>query len=84
MTNFEKAVKIIAEEYREDCEEYDCTIKELFKTWQFDSEDMKEEFWSILNEKFDGEFTDDCEIIENNGEVKTFRQLAMAVKRYKL
>ena len=69
MTKFEKAVKLIAEEYKEDCVQDDCTIKELFKAWQFDNEDAKAEFWSILNEKFDGEF-------------KTFRQLMKAVKNY--
>lgn len=82
MTRFEEAVKIIAEEYREDCKEHDCTIRELFKAWQFDTEDMKEEFCSILNEKFDGEFTDDCEIVDDDGKFKTLRQLAKAVRDY--
>lgn len=82
MTRFEEAVKLIAEEYKEDCAEYDYTIKELFKCWQFDGEDMKEEFLFILNDKFDGEFTDDCEIVDDDGNIKTFKQLTKAVKNY--
>lgn len=82
MTRFEEAVKIIAEEYREDCADYDCTIKELFRVWQLDNEDMQAEFLSILNEKFDGDFTDDCEVIDSNGDIRTFRQLASAIRKY--
>ena len=82
MTKFEKAVSIIANEYRYDCEELDCDIAELFRCWELDSEDMKTEFLSILNEMFDGDFTDDCEIFDDDGSIKTFRQLSMAVKKY--
>ena len=81
MASFEIAVQLIANEYKEECATMDCTIKELFKCWQLDNEDMLEEFWSILNEKFDGCFTDECEIIEGD-EVKTFAQLVKAVKNY--
>jgi hypothetical protein len=82
MTRFEEAVKIVAEEYREDCSEMDCTIRDLFKCWQFDNEDMKTEFSSILNEKFSGEFTDECEILNDDGKFVSFRQFVKAVKNY--
>ena len=36
MTRFEKMVEVVAKSYEEDCKEYDYTIKELFKWWQFD------------------------------------------------
>ena len=82
-TKFKQAVEIIAKSYESDCVEYDCTIRELFKIWQCDSSDLKEEFLYILNtERFDGEFTDDCEIIDDNGEIKTLRQLIKAVKDF--
>ena len=83
MTTFEKAVEIIANEFKEECLEHDCTIADLFKAYQFDSEDMKEEFLSILNDLFDGQFTDNCEIFDDDGSIKTFRQLSKAVKNYK-
>lgn len=81
MTEFEKVVKIIADEYKSDCDELDCTIAELFKCWQIDNEEIKADFWSILNEKYDGDFTDDCEIITEN-KVFSFKQLVKAVKNY--
>lgn len=81
MTKFEEAVTIIANEYKADCKELDCSIAELFKCWGFDSEDMKEEFLSILNEKYDGDFTDDCEIFSDD-RIYSFRQLVKAVKNY--
>jgi hypothetical protein len=83
MTNFEKAVNIIIEAYQEDCKEYDCSISELFKCWGCDTEDLKEEFLSILNQNNfpENAFTDDCEILEDNNEVKTLRQLINAVKK---
>lgn len=88
MTDFEKAVKIIAESYREDCEEYDCNIRELFKIYGYDTKDLKEEFWYILHENnFEGEYTDDCEIFyhtESETKFKTFRSLAKAVRDYRL
>jgi hypothetical protein len=83
MTRFEKMVEIVAKSYEEDCKEYDCTIKELFKCWQFDKEDMIDEFCSILNETEYAEFvTDECEIFDDDGTIKTFRQFSMAVKKY--
>lgn len=84
MADFERAVKIIAESYKEDCAEHDCSIRELFKIWGCDKEDLLEEFLYILKENnFDGYYTDDCEIIENSGEVKTLTQLIGAVKKYR-
>lgn len=83
MTKFEEAVKLIAEEYREDCELQNCTIRDLFRCWQFDSEDMMGEFWSILNEKFSGDFTDECEVVDDDGDLKTFGRLVTAVRNYK-
>ena len=83
MTRFEEMVKIVAESFKEDCEERDCTIKELFKCWGLDKQDMIEEFCSILNEtEFHQFVTDDCEIFDDDGTIKTFRQFSMAVKNY--
>ena len=82
MTKLEKAVELIANEFKDECLEHDCTIADLFKAYQFDSEDMKEEFLLILNDSFDGEFTDDCEIFDDDGTIKTFRQLSKAVRNY--
>ena len=83
MTRFEKMVEIVANEYKEECLEKECTIKELFKWWQFDKEDMIDEFCSILNDTEYAEFvTDECEIIDEDDTIKTFRQFSMAVKKY--
>lgn len=83
MTKFEKAVELIANSFKEDCIEYECTIREIFKMMQMDSEDLKEEFLFALNdENFDGFFTEDCEIEDDDGKFKTFKQLVNAVKKY--
>lgn len=83
MSRFDLAVKIIAEEYKEECRENDCTIRELFKAWQIDLEDMCNEFRSILNSTDLSRYvTDDCEIINDDGSIKTLKQLANAVKKY--
>lgn len=84
MSKFEEAVKIIAEEYMVDCVINDCTIRELFKDWEMDYEDLRADFLDILNEseEFDGYFTDDCKILDDDGKFKTFRQLAKAVRDY--
>ena len=83
MSTFDTAVKIIAEEYREECAEHDCTIRELFKCWQFDFDDMREEFTYILNQTELCEYvTDDCEIFDDDGSIKTLKQLVSAVKKY--
>jgi hypothetical protein len=84
MTRFEKMVKVVAESFREDCAEMDCTLKEAIKCWGMDKEDMIEEFTYILNDTEYAEFvTDECEIIDDDDTIKTFRQFAMAVKNYK-
>ena len=83
MARFEEMVKIVAESYREDCEERDCTIKELFKCWQYDKEDMIDEFCGILNDSEYADYvTDECEIFDDDDTIKTFRQFSMAVKKY--
>ena len=83
MTRFEEMVKIVAENYREDCAEYDCTIKELFKCWGFDKEDMIDEFCGILNDsEYSDYVTDECEIFDDDGSIKTFRQFSASVKKY--
>lgn len=83
MTRFEKMVEIVANEYKEECLEKECTIKELFKCWRFDKEDMIDDFCYILNETEYAEFvTDECEIINDDDTIKTFRQFSMAVKKY--
>ncbi len=82
MTTFERAVKIIAEDYREDAKDYEVeTCRELFEIWCCDSGDLKRDFSFILKDT-DIEYTDDCEIIDGDT-VYTFRKLAMAVRRYK-
>ena len=82
MTTFEKAVKVIAEDYREEAEMHECeTCGELFKVCWFETEDLKEDFLSILKET-DIEYTDDCEIVDGYT-FYSFRKLAMAVRRYK-
>lgn len=85
MSRFEEMVKIVAEDYREDCNEMNCTIKDLFKCWGFDKEDMVEEFRYILNDtKYANYVTDECEIFDDDDTIKTFRQFATAVKNYKI
>ena len=84
MTRFEKMVKVVAESFREDCVEMDCTIKEAFKCWGMDKEDMIDEFIYVLNETEYADFiTDECEIIDDDDSIKTFRQFSMAIKNYK-
>lgn len=83
MTRFKKMVEIVANEYKEECIERDCDISELFRSWQLDKEDMIDEFCSILNDTNYAQFvTDECEIIDDDGTIKTFRQFSMAVKKY--
>lgn len=83
MSRFDEMVKIVAEDYREDCIEMDCTIKELFRCWQFDKEDMIEDFLFTLNESPYAEFvTDECEIFDDDESIKTFQQFAKAVRNY--
>ena len=84
MTRLEEAAKIIAESYREDCKEYDTTIRGFFKIMGYDTQDLKQEFWYALrHSSFKGEFTDDCEIIEDEGyTVHTFGELSRAVRKY--
>ena len=83
MTRFEEMVRIVAESYREDCIEMDCTIKELFRCWQYDTEDMIADFCYILNDSKYAEYvTDECEIFDDDDSIKTFRQFSTAVKNY--
>lgn len=83
MSRFDTMVKIVADEYKADCEELDCTIKELFKCWQFDKDDMIGEFCDILNAtEYSSYVTDECEIFDEDGSIKTFRQFSTAVKNY--
>lgn len=83
MTRFEKMVEIVANEYKEECLERDCDIRELFRSWQLDKEDMINEFCYILNDTEYAKFvTDECEIIDDDDNIKTFRQFSMAVKKY--
>ena len=83
MTRFEEMVKVVADSYRDDCIEMDCTIKELFKCWGFEKEDMIEEFCYILNDSEYADFiTDDCEVFDEEDNIITFRQFSTAVKNY--
>lgn len=83
MSRFDEMVKIVAESYKDDCAEMDCNIKDLFKCWQFDSEEMIAEFCGILNDSEYAEYvTDDCEIFDDDESIKTFRQFANAVRNY--
>ena len=83
MTKFEKAVKLIAEAFKDDCIEYECSLREFFKIMCFDTEDFRDEFLNILYESdFNGYFTDECEIEDDDGKFKTLRQLITAVKKY--
>ncbi len=82
MTIFEKAVKVIAEDYRQDAKDYEVeTCRELFEIWCYDTATLKEEFSYILREA-DIYCTDDCEVVDEDT-VYSFRKLAMAVRRYK-
>ena len=84
MTRFEEAVRIIAEGFRRECEERECTIAELFKCYQMDTDDFRTEFLSILNHSdFPAcDFTDECEIFDEDGTVRTLLQLIKAVRNY--
>lgn len=85
MSRFEEMVKIVAEDYKEDCNEMDCTIKNLFKCWGFDKEDMIEDFlYTLKDTPYANYVTDECEIFDDDDTIKTFRQFATAVKNYKL
>lgn len=83
MTNFERAVKLIVEEYREECEDCGCDIKELFRAWQMDTEDARDDFVYILSHAGFEEFSDDGEIFDTDGSIKTLQQLIKAVRNYK-
>lgn len=85
MTDFEKAVFVIGEAFREDAIELDVdNMADVIKCYMMDSDDLKEECLSILRDDFDGEFTADCEILDSEGNtVHSFRKLAKAVRGYK-
>lgn len=85
MTLLQEAAQIIAESYREDCKEYDTNISGFFNIMGYDAEDLKHEFWYTLrHSNFKGDFTDDCEIIEDKGyTVHTFGELSREVRKYK-
>lgn len=85
MTRLQEAAQIIAESYREDCKEYNTSISGFFKIMRYDTKDLKQEFYYALHHSnFKGEFTDDCEIIEDKGcTVHTFGELSREVRKYK-
>lgn len=82
MTKFKQAVNIIANEYLQDEEEIariqPDTISDIFKCYMYDSDDLRDEFTSILNE---ARFTDFDEL---NIDGHNFRQLAIAVRRVRI
>ena len=83
---FDEFIKRIAEEYREDAEELECeTAGEVFKCYMYDSDDLKEEIFDILQDlqtEYDFEYFDDGSIYLN-GEDISFRKIASALRKYK-
>lgn len=88
MTNFEKAVKIIGEDFRQysTWKEYKGVkqVKELLEIWDFTSAQLKEEIVYILTHSEEKDFfvTDDGEIEEADGTLHSYRKLAKAVREY--
>jgi hypothetical protein len=83
---FNEVVARIAETYREDAEEHNCdNCDEVFTTYHYDSEDIKDEIiYSYEHDFTEGEmewYEDDCSVICADGEF-TYRQIVKAVKKY--
>lgn len=87
MTKFEKAVEIIANEYLQDKSEIERiqpdTISDIFKCYQYDSEDLRDEFADILSKAGFEDYTDEMEIVDGE-KVYNFRALVMAVRKVKV
>ena len=87
MTNFEKAVKIISDDYQKDLKRLDAeNIGEVWECYGMNNADLKEEFLSILVEAtndgvIDFFFTDDCEVEDADGKLHTFSELKRVVKK---
>lgn len=87
MTNFEKAVKIIGEDFRQysTWQEYKGVrqVKELIDIWCYTSKELKDEiFWTMMREGSHIPMTADLEIEEADGTKHSYRKLAKAVREY--
>ncbi len=92
MTNFEKAVEIAANSVRRDVKMFGVDIEhvdgwnDLLDIFGYDGEDMKDDVYHELChaanagdlERFP---MDDCSIEDSDGSVKTYRQLANAIRK---
>lgn len=91
MTNLETAAKIAAQDIRKDVEWYGSNLgevsnwKELQELFCTDGSEMKENvryaLCSYYNETGKWSITDDCEVIEDDGSIKSYRQLVNAIKK---
>lgn len=91
MKNFNKAVSIIVEDIKRDLNGYykawDIqTWSELLDAYGIDTSEMKDNIrYTLITATNNGDiecfFTDDLEIINEDGSTKTYRQLTNAVRR---
>jgi hypothetical protein len=81
LDNFNTAVRLIVDDYANECATQRCTLKELFKAYMMTDGDIKNEFLHILQHSCLDPmcFDDSCNITNANGTEKTFRQLKTAV-----
>lgn len=88
MSNIEKAVKVFCEAHREYLKMYEDieTMNDLIELWGWDSKELKDEILYELyhnKETVDIDITDDCEIIEKDGTIHSYRSLVKAIRSYK-
>lgn len=85
MNKFEKAVAIICKEFSKDKKRLNAeNIKEVFESYDYSTQDIKDEYLYILDHSPDFDpmdVTDDCEIIDGD-KIYSFRALNNAVKKH--
>lgn len=88
MKDFEKVVTVFCEGHREYLKMYEDinTMADLIDIWDWDSKELKDEvLYEIYhNKELSGIYiTDDCEIIDEDNTVHSYRELAKAIRKYK-
>lgn len=87
-TNLERVVKVFCEENRPYIKMYDDinTMQDLIDIWGWGSTELKGEIEYVINhskELSDVWVTDDLEVMEDNGELHTYRALSILVRRFR-
>lgn len=84
LSYFDIAVKLIADDYEDECKTQRCSLRELFKAYMMSDKDIKTEFLYIL-QRSDLDtccFDNDCNITNADGTKKSFKCLKTAVFNY--